>query len=116
MSSSLFRRLASQLPDVEEGVACAGTALESRTYAAKKKTFLFVGKEHARLKLDASAKEAKKLGFAVGANGWVKIPLDEAPPKAVIERWVAESHALIAGGPTSPPVERKRAPRAQSKR
>ncbi len=116
MASSILRRLASQLPDVEEGVACAGTALESRTYKAKKKAFLFLGEDHARMKLDASAKEAKKLGFEVGANGWVKVPLDEAPPKAVLERWVAESHALMAGTPTSPPVERKRARRAQSKR
>jgi len=89
--------IARGLPDVEPGIACAGTALESRTYRTRKKAFLFVSKTQARLKLAASAPEAKRLGFAVGANGWVTLPLDGLPPAAVARKWVAESQALVAG-------------------
>ena len=96
--------IALALPDVDQGIACAGTALESRTYQLKKKSFLFVSKDQARLKLDASASEAKKLGFTVGANGWVAIPLGDVPAVAVIKRWIAESYSLVAqtSGGSSP--------------
>jgi hypothetical protein len=59
---------ARSLPDVVEGIACAGTKLESRTFATNAKTFLFVSAQEARLKLDASAAAAKRLGFEVGGN------------------------------------------------
>ena len=49
--------IARALPDVTEGVACAGTKLESRTFAVGKKSFLFVSASEMRLKLDASAAE-----------------------------------------------------------
>ena len=88
--------IALALPGVEQGIACAGTALESRTYQVNKKSFLFVSKKQARLKLDASASEARKLGFAVGANGWVTVPLDGLPAAAVIKRWIAESYSLVS--------------------
>ena len=88
--------IARALPDVERGVACAGTPLESRTYLVRRKSFLFVGKKDARLKLGGSTSEAEKLGFAVGANGWVKLALDALPEATVLKRWVAESHALVA--------------------
>ena len=88
--------IASSLPNVDVGVACAGTALESRTYLVGKKSFLFVSKKEARLKLAASADEARALRCAVGANGWVKLELTALPPAAVVERWVAESHALMS--------------------
>jgi hypothetical protein len=87
---------ARSLLDVTEGVACAGTALESRSFATNKKAFLFVSKKELRLKLGASVAEAKRGGVAVGANGWAKIPAAEAPAAAVLRRWIAESHALMA--------------------
>ena len=62
-----------------------------------KKTFLFVSKKDARLKLSASSAEARRLGCEVGANGWVKLLLDEMPPASVVRRWIAESHGLAAG-------------------
>jgi len=98
--------IARALPGVEQGIACAGTALESRTYQVKGKSFLFVSKQQARLKLAASAPEARKLGFAVGANGWVTLPLDGLPAAAVLERWVGESHALISGAGGRPRAKR----------
>lgn len=51
--------------DVELGVACAGTAFGSRTYAVGRKTFLFVSRTQARLKLDASSAEARDLVFGM---------------------------------------------------
>jgi hypothetical protein len=89
--------IAKSLEDVELGIACAGTALEARSYSTGKKAFLFVAKEQARLKLVASAPEAKELGFAVGASGWVTLALDRLPAAAVLRRWIVESHALAAG-------------------
>ena len=48
-------KLALALPNLETGIACAGTALESRTYRTGKKAFLFVSRQEARLELAASA-------------------------------------------------------------
>ena len=87
--------IALALPDVTQGIACAGTVLESRTFCVGGKAFLFVGGKDARLKLDASAKDATARGFAVGANGWVKLSLDALPPVKVLAGWIAESHALL---------------------
>lgn len=87
--------IATSLPDVTTGVACAGTALESQTFTTNKKAFLFVSKKDVRLKLSASIASAKKAGFDVGANGWVKIPLADLPAAATSKKWVAESHALM---------------------
>ena len=101
--------IALALPNVEQGIACAGTALECRTYQAKRKSFLFVSKDQARLKLDASASEARKLGFTVGSTGWVAISLDALPAAAVLKRWIAESHALVARPAAKLPAKRKRA-------
>lgn len=89
--------IALELANVDEGVACAGTALESRSYRVNKKNFLFLSANVARFKLDASSAEAKGLGCEVGANGWVKLSLDALPPASVVRRWIAESHALCGG-------------------
>ncbi|MBL8802144.1 MAG: hypothetical protein JNN27_09130 [Planctomycetes bacterium] len=89
--------IALEFADVVEGVACAGTALESRTYRVNKKNFLFLSAKLARFKLDASSAEAKRQGCEVGANGWVKLSLDALPPASVVRRWLAESHALCGG-------------------
>ena len=89
------------LPGVEQGIACAGTALESRTYRVNRKAFLFVSKDHARFKLDRSIADARKRGADVGGGGWTKVALDELPPPAVLKRWIAESHGLMSGGRAS---------------
>jgi hypothetical protein len=56
-----------------------------------------VSRKEARLKLDSSASEARKLGFAMGANGWVRLPLEALPAATVARRWVAESYGLVLG-------------------
>ena len=103
--------IAAALPDVTTGVACAGTALESQTFTTNGKAFLFVSKKDVRLKLAASTAAAKKAGFDVGANGWVRIPLTGLPAAAVLKKWIAESHALMA------PAAKSREPaRAQARK
>jgi hypothetical protein len=97
-------KLAAKHADVEEGIACAGTAMERRTMKTGKKAFLFFGATDALVKLDASLAEAKKLEkaerkrYRVGANGWVKVTFsaDEPPALDVLARWIAESYALVA--------------------
>jgi len=106
--AAALRSIASRLPDVEQGIACKGTSLESVTWQVRKKAFLFVGPSAARLKLSESLAEAKRLaakqpGIEVGAGGWIKLALDEkGPPAAVLERWVGESHAWYAGAAIKP--------------
>jgi len=91
-------------PGIEEGVACAGTKLESRTVKVRGKAFAFFGPGTLRLKLGASLAEAQQ--FAVrapdactaGAGGWIAVRyVAGAPPAAVLRRWLDESHALFAG-------------------
>jgi hypothetical protein len=118
-----LRELALALPDVKEGIACAGTALERRTIKTRNKAFLFVGAADAMLKLQASLAEAAKLAakqpgrYKVGANGWVKLAFSakEPPQLDVAKRWIAESYALMTAAkatakkPAKQPVERGRA-------
>jgi len=107
--------IALALPGVEQGIACAGTALESRTFRVNEKAFLFVSREHARLKLDRSLADARKRGADVGAGGWTKLNLDALPPTSILRRWIAESHELLSSKPAakkdgaqSKPAQRKR--------
>jgi hypothetical protein len=99
-----LKKIALGLPETEEGIACKGTAIESAVYKSRKKSFLFIGADLARLKLDASIAEAKKLAKAkpgsceVGSQGWVAVPLGpEAPPLDVLQRWVGESYEVVSG-------------------
>ena len=95
-----LRAAALAFPDVEEGVACEGTALESATFKVKRKTFLFVSEKNARLRLKQSASEAEQLAksepqrYVIGPQGWAKIFLGEDPPLELLLRWVEESYRL----------------------
>ena len=98
-----LRRRALRLPGTAEGVACAGTTLESRTVTAGGKTFLFLRDTEIRLKLRDSLPEAATLAaaesdrYSTGAHGWVTIRPPLAPADLDrIERWVEESFRLIA--------------------
>src|SRR5262249_44961069 len=102
-----LRRFALRLPDAEEGIACEGTALESRTVKRKNKAFLFLRATEARLKLAASLTEAAGLAsqeptrYSLGAHGWVLVKLEGGPvPLDVLKRWIEESYSLL-GGSTS---------------
>jgi hypothetical protein len=97
---------AAKLPGVTEGVACAGTALESRTLKIGDKAFAFFGPMDLRIKLSASLKEARQLAksrpgsCAPSSGGWTKATFGEgALPLEVLSRWVAESYALFAPAP-----------------
>ena len=100
-----LRKVALRYPGTEEGVACEGTPVESRTVKARNKAFLFLTIGHVRLKLRESLPEATKLAekkpdqLHVGAGGWVKASLsaDGSTPIDVLERWVGESYRLMAG-------------------
>lgn len=87
--------------DVEEGIACAGTAIETRTAKVRGRAFLFLRKEDARFKLGASIADASKPGSGckVGKGGWCHVVLGaaDAPPLGVMTPWIDESYALMAG-------------------
>jgi YjbR len=100
-------RYALRLPDTADGVACAGTALESRTVKRGNKAFLFLRATEARLKLGPSQAEAAALAakepgrYTAGAHGWVLVKFDGKPvPLDVLQRWVQESHSLLGSGGT----------------
>lgn len=99
-----LRRVALGHADVEEGLSCKGTAIESATFKVNGKAFLFLRPGTAMLKLGASLEEASRLAaekpscYKVGSGAWVTIAL--ANPKElsmeVLSRWIAESHKLFA--------------------
>jgi hypothetical protein len=92
-------------PGAEEGIACQGTALESSAFKARNKTFLFMGRSDARLKLAASRAEAQELAekdpahYRVGALGWITIKWsDDTPlPVELLTRWIEESYRTVVG-------------------
>src|ERR1051326_5640242 len=95
-----------RLEGVEQGIACEGTAVESRTVKTNGRAFLFLSPKKAYFKLGPSypeAQEAAKAGEAVrpGAGGWTSLMWDAPCPvsPAVLRRWVKESHDLVAAGP-----------------
>lgn len=105
-----LRAVALRKPEVEEGVACKGTALESTTFGVGKKVFLFLriadGTCHLRLKLAESLPEARRLAgrqpevYAVGAQGWAKVTFEldgPSPPLALLQRWLHESYLVVVG-------------------
>ncbi len=100
-TEQLLTKAAKSLKDVDEGIACAGTALESKTYKVGGKAFLFVSAKVARLKLAQSVDEARAFArepnsaIDVGAGGWTAIRWTDGdvPADAVLRRWVTESHA-----------------------
>ena len=95
-----LRRIASRFDGVVEGVACAGTKIESKTYCVGDRAFLFVSAAEppaVRFKVASLAAAAKKAGAEVGAGGWAKLILDGALP-AGLPDFIAESYALVGGG------------------
>jgi hypothetical protein len=99
----VLTKLARSLPDVEERIACAGTAIEQASFRTGGKSFLFAQRKGdlaiVRLKLGASLAAAEAAGDHVemGKGNWTtcRVPLAKAPT-ATLKRWVRESHALSA--------------------
>jgi hypothetical protein len=99
-----LRDIALKYPEAQEGIACAGTALESHTVKVRNKAFLFLGKSDVMIKLGESVTEATKLAsktpdqYKVGAHGWVKVMFSDGnpPPPGLLERWIDESYRMLA--------------------
>jgi hypothetical protein len=89
-------RLATRHDGVTVGVACAGTAVESRTYRVGDKAFLFVGKRDLRFKLDGSVAAATAAGVDVGKGGWAKLSIESGRLPRQLDAWIAESYQLMA--------------------
>ena len=97
---------AAKLPGVSEGIACAGTALESRTLKIGGKAFAFFGPTDLRVKLAGSLAQAQRLAKTKpgscqpGAGGWTKATLGPGMlPLSTLTKWIGESYALMAPPP-----------------
>ena len=111
-------KLAHSFADVEEKVACAGTAIEQASFKTAGKSFLFAQRKGdraiVRLKLDRSLAKAESVaGVEVGKGGWTtcRVPLAKAPTKVLVG-WVKESYELSAKPKSSTskaPARRKKA-------
>ena len=99
-----MRQRASEYPYVDEGTACT-----QASFKAKKKAFLFVGKQGGRykamFKLKGSFGEAQKLAaehpddFQAGKPPWVtaRFSPDNPLPEQLWKKWLDESYALSVG-------------------
>ena len=102
--TQILRSLALRHTEVEEGIACKGTAVESSSFKVRKKTFLFARDVEMMVKLQESLSEAKRFAsqdpsrYRVG-GGWVSVKFGAGalPPRELLTRWVAESYRLMAG-------------------
>lgn len=110
----ILGQLALVHPDVELGVACAGTKVESRTYRVCERAFLFVRPLELMLKLAELFPEAQEWArrspeqYKTGAGGWVTVKLAPGlPPKEVLVRWIGESYRLMAVVPAKRAKKRK---------
>ncbi len=107
-TASMLREFALSHDGVDEGVACAGTAIESQTFNVKKKTFLFLEAKDdlliVRFRLKESVPELEKLAkadpaaFETGKFGWSKLTFEDRKPPAKkdLKRWIAESYQQFA--------------------
>jgi YjbR len=92
-----LRAYALALPDVSEGVACEGTALEKRTIKTRNKAFVFLGVSDVMVKLRDSLADAEARGQKVGAHGWVTAQLDSGEiDVGRLTAWIDESYRLMA--------------------
>lgn len=94
------------LPNVEQGIACEGTVLESRTLKVNGRAFLFLSPKKAYFKLGDSYAEAQAAGkkssvVVPGGGGWTSLMWDGDCPvsDAVLRKWVKESYGLMGKAP-----------------
>jgi hypothetical protein len=117
-------KVAAALPRVEQGIACEGTAVESRTFKIRGKAFLFLRRGNAMVKLEQSITEANDLGKSgdtlvrAGAGGWTTIKWDDThpAPMAAMKRWIRESYELQAGAEDRSKPKKKPTPRKAAKK
>ena len=99
-----LRKAALAHPDVEESLACKGTAIESASFRVSGKAFLFLSPAKAMVKLDRSREQASELeaespdACKTGAGGWTTIALaaPSRPSLATLRAWIAESYGSFA--------------------
>ena len=104
-----LRAIASRHPDVEEGIACKGTAAECVTCKVNQRAFLFLRPAAVMLKLKESVGEVASFAakepdrYNAGAGGWVTVrrPTEGPLPMDVMERWIGESYRLMTAGPSA---------------
>jgi hypothetical protein len=119
-------KVAAALADVEEGIACKGTAVESRTYKCSGKAFLFLRRRNVMVRLRDCLAEAQQLSnenpamYRTGSGGWTTIKWNDgdAPPMATLTKWIADSYNGYAGSPSpeTKPPKKKAAKKASGKR
>lgn len=119
-------KVAAAFADVEEGIACKGTAVESRTYKHGGKAFLFLRRGNVMVRLRDCLTEAQQLSnqnpamYRAGSGGWTTIRWNDgdAPPMATLTRWIADSYNSYAGPPSpeAKPPKKKAARKASGKR
>lgn len=103
MKIAALVEFAGGLPDVTEGIACAGTALEKRTLRIGKKAFLFASAKDLMFKLADSLAAARQLAakqtesIRAGAGGWVKVTSAAKVETAQLKTWIRESYGLMGG-------------------
>ncbi len=114
-SKAILRALATKHPEVEESIACKGTAVESSAFKVDKKTFLFARDVQMMVKLEESLPEAKELAareperYKAG-GGWVTVKFDGGvlPPRELLARWIAESYRLMTAPAAKPKAAKRR--------
>lgn len=119
----MLRTQALQFPDVEEGIACAGTVLEKRTIKVRQKAFVFIGTKDVMLKLDQSLVEATKVAAAnpgsvkVGGHSWTTVTFadGESVPMDLVSKWLHESYRLFAPKESSAETKTKPGKKATGK-
>jgi predicted DNA-binding protein (MmcQ/YjbR family) len=99
-----LRQAALRHADVQESVACKGTAIESATFKVGGRVFLFLRSGRVMVRLDRSQEEATRLAeekpacYKVGSGGWTTV--SSTGPKELslklLEKWIAESYRLFA--------------------
>lgn len=105
--SSTMRALVASVrrhPGVEEGIACAGTSIESRTLKVCGKAFAFVRPGNLMLKLSDSLGAAKAMAaraperIKVGASGWHEGGPRQGPRDGAAEAAEQEASAAAVTG------------------
>jgi hypothetical protein len=110
-----LRQAALAHPEVEESLACKGTAIESASFRVRGKAFLFLSPAKAMVKLDRSRVRASELEAQspetckTGAGGWTTVALSgpALPPLATLRAWIAESYDSFASTQAAKKTRRK---------
>jgi hypothetical protein len=119
-----LRRAALRLAETSEGVACKGMVLETPTVQVRGKAFVFLDPKAVRMKLSDSIPEATRLAakdparYRVGSGGWTTVSIadGDAEAMACLERWMVESHRLLAPRSLARGSPPKRKPATSAKR